>query len=459
MVCVEGQARRHSGPVPNGVPANAGSELEWLTREAIHQVNVAARDLARNPTSPRARSSFQEAMDNLTLARQALDEEVRLGNLSRDARSALLNDMAGIVEIPDAPSSPHEAPKEEAEVEAEGEDFVPNAIPDSDSKKIKVKVRVSEPSGGQVFYIRSGVLGIGPSAYSGAAPGVPAKSGTGEPAAKSQPFLPGVRRVEVGYNPPLGLSSSSGSGGGGSTASTKKSDKSVNLLTPVLASALERFKKKTAESKGGKGGTGAASGKGIEVYQRGLSGASQEAQTSGPTGYIPQFYDMIVRARSLASPLPGSEWQDGEGGWGSLFVQSAKFVFLVALVYALLWSGGQLAPLLVQGKRLSVPALGTRPDERDARREAAGQKKLEPRQLYVRIEPGTNRWVLVRTDGNGDIRETVGQVCAGTVVSGSLLPSSDCLRRYKLDTSGNWLPTEESEQFVLWARDGGARRS
>lgn len=86
------------------VPVRAASDIEKLAEEAIANAGASANQIFSNPSELQFRKQYETAIQNLWLARQAIEAEFREGLLSETARLRLLAKMGRFLEA--TPRSP-----------------------------------------------------------------------------------------------------------------------------------------------------------------------------------------------------------------------------------------------------------------------------------------------------------------------------------------------------------------
>ena len=73
--------------------------------------------------------------------------------------------------------------------------------------------------------------------------------------------------------------------------------------------------------------------------------------------------------------------------------------------------------------------------------------------VRVAFDPRIHRWVLKkRNPATGFLGSPLAELKEGTVVRGVMLSTKDSFQRYKLLSSGSWVPTDEKEQIVIAVR-------
>ncbi|MCB0404130.1 MAG: hypothetical protein KDD51_05040 [Bdellovibrionales bacterium] len=74
---------------------------------------------------------------------------------------------------------------------------------------------------------------------------------------------------------------------------------------------------------------------------------------------------------------------------------------------------------------------------------------LQPNKIYIKMDPKTDKWYLVRANAEGKIGETLAAIFPGTVVEGEILGAQFTAKRYRLKHNGKWAPTADRVQFVV----------
>ncbi|MCB0419142.1 MAG: hypothetical protein KDD39_15960, partial [Bdellovibrionales bacterium] len=74
---------------------------------------------------------------------------------------------------------------------------------------------------------------------------------------------------------------------------------------------------------------------------------------------------------------------------------------------------------------------------------------LEPNKIYIKMDPKSEKWYLVRGGADGKIGETLAEIFPGTVVDGETLGPQFTAVRYRLKHNGKWAPTADRVQFVV----------
>ncbi|MCB0418008.1 MAG: hypothetical protein H6617_08910 [Bdellovibrionaceae bacterium] len=120
------------------------SDVTTLAEEAIANTNASAISLRTNPNDPRFRDAYLLSLDNLALARQAIEEEFQKGAISARTRTRMLVRLARMLN--QEPTGDFGSAVEAAlEENPESERFVPPAIPNELQEK-SVASGTAEPS-------------------------------------------------------------------------------------------------------------------------------------------------------------------------------------------------------------------------------------------------------------------------------------------------------------------------
>lgn len=79
----------------------------------------------------------------------------------------------------------------------------------------------------------------------------------------------------------------------------------------------------------------------------------------------------------------------------------------------------------------------------------AVNRSLERDTYYVMFDLDGAIWVLIRTDKDAKPSDPLGEVCAGSVVTGRALGSGGRDQRFELNEKGKWVPTQKVENFIV----------
>ncbi|MCB0406245.1 MAG: hypothetical protein KDD51_15805 [Bdellovibrionales bacterium] len=104
------------------------SDVATLAEEAIANTNASAASLRARPNDPRVRDAYLLSLDNLALARQAIEEEFQKGSIDRRARTRLLVRLARLLDA-DPTGDFGSAIEVALEENQDTERFVPPPIP------------------------------------------------------------------------------------------------------------------------------------------------------------------------------------------------------------------------------------------------------------------------------------------------------------------------------------------
>ena len=136
-------------------------------------------------------------------------------------------------------------------------------------------------------------------------------------------------------------------------------------------------------------------------------------------------------------------------------MQSNKFfIAAILLVSVPVWALTTGQKLLLDPNNLSRDqSVQLAPKLYDVNRDAliqVAKGDYLPNRVYAVYEPKRKSWLYAITNSRGHFKIPSEWITAGTVLKGSALGAQNPYQRYQLDKNWKWVPTNASEQYVLW---------